>query len=178
MKKKEAARTKHIPFIVRSLARSFVRSFARGCDAHAQFSTPSADSSPYLFPRTSRQPLVTHVHRLEPAPRVPTRLCRPRSLPPVYFSSLFLSLRRCCWSWGRVLGSRHGGRDDSRQVPSAAESRARRADENERAAVNGRASERVRVRITHKDYPLLLSLLLPLLLILSPLPLLIGENPQ
>lgn len=85
-KKKEAARAeqvRNIPLV----ACPHARSFTRGCDARAQFPTPSADSSPYRCPHLPSSVLVAHVHRSEPAPRAPSRSRRPRSLPP-RFSSL------------------------------------------------------------------------------------------
>lgn len=98
-----------------------------------------------LHARSFARGVATRVRNFQPHPRTPPRTPFPaplvsprdtrasvaaRSASPFVIassfspSSRFLSPRRWCWSWGRVLGSRHGGRDDSRQMPSAAESRA------------------------------------------------------
>lgn len=146
--KKEATRAKQVRNIPLSLARSFR---SRGCDARAQFPTPSAPAPPRAYPPSlslSPHPPAlypvspaAHVHhrrtgfaRAREREREPNEILPSSFLPPLVI--LPLPSPRPTVVLGQVLGSRHGGRDDSRRVPSAAESRhkTKRAKRAERRA--------------------------------------------
>lgn len=131
---KEAWQVRNIPFFF-GRWRFRRQGLRRAC---AIFNPIHGDSSP--LPHRAAATLAAHVHRLIPLPSFPV---------------LFLY----------AGGYPHHDQDQAkslvpamagRQMPSAAdESYARRADENEAAAVNGRASERVRVRTTYNIQRLL-----------------------
>lgn len=119
-KKKEATRAKQVRNIPLSPARSF-EGLRRAC----AISNPIRRLLPEPVPRhptPSRGTRASAIPLRERAQRDHAVLVLPPHYSPLLVSPPTMVL-------GQVLGSRHGGRDDSRRVPSVAESRSRRAGE-------------------------------------------------